>query len=70
MSGAFRLSNKQATMDRCQATRSAANIVKILKDRMRSDFITPVIDLPRWALKGAKAETGVVVLNDAMISEF
>jgi nuclease-like protein len=70
--GVLRLSNKPATKDPLrQATRSAANIVKILKDRMRSDFnVTPVLIFPGWALRGAKAETGLVVLNDAMITEF
>jgi hypothetical protein len=70
--GVLRLSKKPATKDPLrQATRSAANIVKILKDRMRSDFnVTPVLIFPGWTLRGAKAETGVVVLNDAMITEF
>jgi hypothetical protein len=54
-----------------QAARSAENIATILKDRMRRDFdVTPVLIFPGWTLKGAKAETGVVVLNDAMIFEF
>jgi len=38
---------------------------------MRRDFdVTPVLIFPGWTLKSAKAETGVVVLNDAMIFEF
>ena len=70
--GVLRLSNQPAIKDPLrQAARSAANIVKILKDRMRSDFdVTPVLIFPGWTLKGAKAETGVVVLNDGMITEF
>jgi hypothetical protein len=54
-----------------QAAASAAEVSKILKDRMRKDFdVTPILVFPGWTLKGAKAETGVVVLNDAMISAF
>jgi hypothetical protein len=70
--GVLRLGNKPALKNPVrQAVRSAANIAKILKDRMRRDFdVTPVLIFPGWTLKGAKAETGVVVLNDAMISEF
>jgi len=32
--------------------------------------VTPVLIFPGWILRGAKAETGVVVLNDDMISDF
>ena len=54
-----------------QAKASAANVAKILKDRMRQVFeVTPVLIFPGWALKPAKAETGVVVLNDGTISDF
>ncbi len=39
--------------------------------RMRRDFdVTPVLIFPGWTLKSAKAETGVVLLNDDMISNF
>jgi hypothetical protein len=71
-SGVLRLSNKPALKDPLgQAARSAADVAKILTERMRKDFdVVPVLIFPGWTLKGAKAETGVVVLNDAMISEF
>jgi hypothetical protein len=70
--GVLRLSNKPALKDPLrQAARSAANVAKILKERVRRDFdVSPVLIFPGWTLKGAKTETGVVVLNDAMISEF
>ncbi len=70
--GILRLSGKRAMNDPLgQAKASAANVTKILKDRMRQEFeVTPVLIFPGWSLKGAKAETGVVVLNDAMITEF
>src|SRR6266480_5436096 len=71
-SGMLRLSNKPALKNPLrQAAASAADVAKILKDRMRRDFdVIPVLIFPGWTLKGAKAETGVVVLNDGMISEF
>jgi hypothetical protein len=70
--GVLRLSSKPALKDPLrQATRSAANVSKILKEKMRRDFdVIPVLIFPGWTLKAAKAETGVAVLNDAMISEF
>jgi len=71
-SGVLRLSSKPALKDPLrQAARSAANVAKILKERLRKDFdVAPVLIFPGWTWKGAKAETGEVVLNDAMISEF
>jgi hypothetical protein len=71
-SGVLRLSNRPALKNPLrQAAASAADVAKILKDRMRRDFdVIPVLIFPGWILKGAKAETGVVVLNDGMISEF
>jgi hypothetical protein len=71
-SGILRLSNKPALKDPLyQAARSAANVGNILKERLRKEFdVVPVLIFPGWTLKGAKAETGVVVLNDAMMSEF
>ncbi len=71
-SGVLRFSNKPALKDPLrQAARSAANVAKLLKERVRKDFdVAPVLIFPGWTLKGAKAETGVVVLNDAMISDF
>jgi len=71
-SGVLRLSNKPALKNPLrQSAASAADIAKILKDRMRRDFdVIPVLIFPGWTLKGAKAETGVIVLNDGMISEF
>jgi hypothetical protein len=70
--GTLKLSNQTAMGDPlCQARRSAESISNILKDRLRRDFeVTPVLIFPGWTLKGAKAETGVVVLNDGMITEF
>lgn len=55
--GVLRLSNKPATKDPLrQATRSAANIVRILKDRMRSDFdVTPSSDFSRLGFEGCKS---------------
>ena len=71
-SGVLRLGNKPAMKDPLrQAARSAANVGKILKERVRKELdVTPVLIFPGWTLKGAKAETGVVVLNDHMISDF
>ena len=71
-SGVLRIGNKPAIKDPLhQAARSAANVAKILKERARKDFdVTPVLIFPGWTLRGARAETGVVVLNDGMISDF
>jgi hypothetical protein len=70
--GVLRLSNKPTIKSPLrQAAASAVSVAKILQDRMRRDFdVTPVLIFPGWTLKGAKAETGVVVLNDGMITEF
>lgn len=70
--GVLRLSNKPAIGDPLgQAKRSARNVAKILQDRLRRESpVTPVLVFPGWSLKSAKAETGVVVLNDGMITEF
>ncbi len=70
--GVLRLSNKPAMKDPLgQATSAAATVAKMLKERMRQDFaVTPVLIFPGWSLKGARAQTGVVVLNDGMIAEF
>jgi hypothetical protein len=71
-SGVLRLSGKPAMKDPLgQAAASARTVAKILKERMRTKFdVKPVLIFPGWTLRGAKAETGVVVLNDEMISEF
>ncbi len=71
-SGVLRLGNKPAIKDPLrQAARSAEKVAKILKERVRKDFdVTPVLIFPGWTLRGAKAETGVVVLNDDMVSDF
>jgi hypothetical protein len=71
-SGVLRLGNKPAMKDPLrQAARSAANVAKILKERVRKDFdVTPVLIFPGWTLRSAKAETGVAVLNDDVIFDF
>jgi len=70
--GILRLSGKPAINDPLgQAKACAANVAKILKDRMRQGSeVTPVLIFPGWTLKPAKAETGVVVLNDGTIADF
>jgi hypothetical protein len=52
-SGVLRLSNRPALKDPLhQAARSAANVSKILKERMRRDFdVIPVLIFPGWTLK-------------------
>lgn len=70
--GVLRLGDKPALNDPLrQASACARKVASILKDRMRQDFdVTPVLIFPGWTLRGARAETGVIVLNDEMISEF
>jgi hypothetical protein len=70
--GVLRLGEKPALNNPlAQASVCARRVANILKDRMRQDFdVTPVLIFPGWTLRGAKAETGVIVLNDGMISEF
>ena len=71
-SGVLRLANKPAMKDPLgQASASAQNVAKILNDRLRQEFkVIPVLIFPGWTLKPAKAETGVVVLNDGTIPDF
>src|ERR1051325_10366430 len=70
--GVLRLSNKLAAGDPLrQATAAAERVARILNDRLRTAFdVTPVLIFPGWTLKGAKSETGVVVLNDGTILDF
>ncbi|MEY2486748.1 MAG: hypothetical protein QOH39_2396 [Verrucomicrobiota bacterium] len=70
--GVLRLGNKAAFGDPIgQAMRCAQHVTKLLEDRTRkSHDVTPLLIFPGWTLKRAKADTGVVVLNDRSISEF
>lgn len=70
--GVLRLGNKSAFGDPLdQARRCANQVARLLQDRTRKPHnVTPVLIFPGWTLKSAKAETGVVVLNDATVSDF
>ena len=70
--GILRIGNKIAKGDPLSQARTCARSVqRILDERMRQKFeVTPVLIFPGWILKGAKAETGVVVLNDGTITDF
>jgi hypothetical protein len=70
--GVLRLGNKPAFGDPLnQARRCADHVAKLLQDRTRKPHnVTPVLIFPGWTLKSAKAETGVVVLNDGTITDF
>jgi len=70
--GVLRLANKPALGNPLdQAKRCAEKVRKLLHDRTRRPYkIMPVLIFPGWTLKTAKAQTGVVVLNDGTITEF
>lgn len=71
-SGVLRLSGKPAFKDPLrQATLAAQAVAKVLQDRMQKQYdVTPVLVFPGWKLRGARRETGVIVLTDAIIAEF
>ena len=71
-SGVLRISTKPAIGDLlAQAKAAAKKVANTLQERMRIGFdVTPVLVFPGWTLKRAKAETGVVVLNDGSMREF
>ena len=68
----LRVGNKPAIGNPlAQATRCARHVAKLMQDRSRRAYdVKPVLIFPGWKLSRAKAQTGVVVLNEETIVEY